>query len=103
MAFQKGTSGNPKGRPRGSKDRTKRDLADRLAKFLSDDFDDGGEAGFMADWNELSPTNRMKTRTQLLEFVIQKLSRQESIIDVSKLSDDEVNNLLERIQAMQED
>lgn len=103
MAFQKGTSGNPQGRPRGSKDRTKRDLADRLAKFLSDDFDDGGEAGFMADWSELSAANRMKTRTQLLEFVIQKLSRQESIIDVSKLTDDEVNNLLERIQAMHED
>mgnify|MGYP003378422237 CR=1 FL=1 len=98
MAFQPGQSGNPKGRPVGSKDRTKRDLADRLAKFLSDDFDDGGEAGFMADWNELSPTNRMKTRAQLYEFVMKKLSRSETVVDVSRLTDAEIDELLDKIR-----
>lgn len=103
MAFQKGFSGNPKGRPKGVKEAVKRTLADRLAKFLNDDFNSDTEAGFTADWIELSPANRMRTRVQMFEFVIQKLSRQESIIDVSKLTDEEVNNLLERIQAMHED
>jgi hypothetical protein len=73
-----------------------------MAKFLSDDFEDGGEAGFMADWTELSAASRMKTRVQLLEFVIQKLSRQESIVDVSRLTDAEIDSLLERIQGMDE-
>lgn len=95
MAFQKGMSGNPQGRPKGAMDKHKRDLANRLAAFLTDDFCSDSEKGFLADWKELSPTNRMRTRAQLMEFVIQKLSRSSMEIDIAKLSDAEVDRLLD--------
>lgn len=103
MAFQKGTSGNPKGRPVGSKDRTKRDLADRLAQFLNDDFANEGEKGFVQDWIELSPANRMRTRAQLYEFVMKKLSRSETVVDVSRLTDAEIDELLDKIRDKYDD
>lgn len=98
MPFQKGQSGNPKGRKPGVAESKKRNLAEQLAQFLNDDFAKEGENGFMGDWNELSPTNRMKTRAQLYEFVMKKLSRSETVVDVSRLTDAEIDELLDKIR-----
>jgi hypothetical protein len=103
MGFQPGESGNPKGRPKGRSEANRRNLAEQLAQFLNDDFAKDGEGGFVQDWNELSPTNRMRTRGQLYEYILKKLSRSEQIIDVSRLSESEVDALLDTIRERYDD
>jgi hypothetical protein len=103
MPFQKGQSGNPKGRKPGVAESKKRNLAEQLAQFLNDDFAKDGEGGFMEDWCELSAANRMRTRGQLYEYILKKLSRSETVVDVSKLSESEVNALLDTIRERYDD
>lgn len=96
--YKPGSSGNRRGRPPGKSEAAKRLTLDRLADFLAKDFDDDGDNGFARDWNELGAVQRMKVRTNLYEYILKKLSRSETVIDVSKLSESEVDALLDTIR-----
>jgi len=76
---------------------------EKLADFLAKDFDDDGDNGFVKDWNELGAVQRMKVRTNLYEYILKKLSRSETIVDVSRLSDQQVDDLLETIRERYDD
>lgn len=90
MAFQPGQSGNPAGRPPGAKAKVSSELADKLAGFLNEDFE-----LFVKDWSELKPAERSKLRPTFYEFVLPKLSRGSLEFDLTKLSDSEIEKLLE--------
>jgi len=45
----------------------------------------------------------MKVRTNLYEYILKKLSRSEQIIDVSRLSESEVDALLDTIRERYDD
>jgi len=70
---------------------------------LAKDFDDDGDNGFVKDWNELGAVQRMKVRTNLYEYILKKLSRSETIVDVSKLTEQQVDDLLETIRERYDD
>lgn len=97
-SFEPSKSGNKRGRPPGKSEASKRLTMDRLADFLAKDFDDEGDGGFAKDWSELGAVQRMKTRAQLYEYILKKLSRSEQVVDVSRLSESEVDDLLETIR-----
>jgi len=48
------------------------------------------------DWQKLSPWERWQIRTRLYEYVAPKLARSETSLDISKLTDEDVNDLLNR-------
>ena len=88
MPFQKGQSGNPKGRTPGKMNKDTGSLRKRIAALLDDNY-----AKIVKDMEKLEPRDRVNAWLKLLEYAIPKL-RQDTIIDVSKLSDQEVDELL---------
>lgn len=92
MKFEKGQSGNPKGRKPGSPNRVTGDLRARINALLSDSFDK-----IIDDFEQLEPRERVVAWVKLAEYVLPKLQRTETLVDVSKLTDDEVERLLSAI------
>lgn len=73
MPFKKGQSGNPKGRPKGAKDKFPRAMKERVQALV-----DKLEQYVEDDINSLDPSERIRHYTNLLEYVIPKLQRTEN-------------------------
>lgn len=90
MPFKKGQSGNPAGKPRGIKNKASESLRFNLNRLLEEQF-----ALVAKDFQKLEPRDRVNAWLKLLEFALPK-QRQNAIIDVSQLSETEVDELLNR-------
>lgn len=91
MAFHKGKSGNPNGRPTGIKNKATADLRQQINLLLEEQF---GQV--QTDLLNLEPKDRVNAWLRLLEFAVPKLQRSETVIDLSKMTDAEIDTLLER-------
>ena len=69
MAFNKGKSGNPKGRPRGAKGKAPSALIDRVRLLIEANFDD-----LQKDLDALPPAERVRAIIKLLDYVLPKRS-----------------------------
>ena len=67
MAFKKGQSGNPKGRPRGAKNKATNELREWVERFINDNL-----ATIANDIKELEPNERVKFFLALLNYTLPK-------------------------------
>ena len=88
MPFKKGASGNPNGRTKGTPNAITKDLRQRVQGLLEKQFD-----VVAANIEALEPKDQIAAWLKLAEFVLPKLQRTETVIDVSKLTDEEVEAL----------
>lgn len=65
--FQKGNSGNPQGRKRGSRNKAPKELSERVRMLLENNMDK-----LQADLDALEPGERIKAVTKLLEYCLPK-------------------------------
>ena len=87
--FKKGRSGNPNGRPKGSKGKAKSDLISRINSIIDNNIDKIEE-----DLNKLDPAERIRALSGLLNYVLPK----QQSIDIRKRIEaeyDSLKNLLE--------
>lgn len=67
MAFKKGQSGNPKGRPRGAKNKATNELREWVERLINDNLDT-----IANDIKELDPNERVKFFLALLNYTLPK-------------------------------
>lgn len=91
MPFEKGR-GKTGGRQPGSINRTTTDIKSRIANFIDEQFDSIAD-----DMSQLEPKERVTAYLKLMEYVVPK--QREQKIDLSTLTDEQVDDLLNKAMA----
>ena len=97
MAFIKGHSGNPCGRPKGSKNKAGEDLRIMICDFLEKRF-----TGVVQDFEKLEPKDRIKVYTDLLQYGLPKLQSVSNELNFENLSDKQLEEIVNHLMIKNE-
>lgn len=92
MAFEKGQSGNPGGRPKGSGNKVTTQLRETITGFLEDRFDQ-----VKKDFSKLSPASRVRLYIELLQYSVPKLQSVQVETEFDRLPDDQLQELADKV------
>lgn len=93
MAYKKGESGNPGGRPKGTKNKNTMLLRDMITVFLEDNFQQ-----VITDFKELPPKDRMKLYCDLLQYGVPRLQAVQIEKDFDNLSDEQLHAIINELK-----
>lgn len=93
MPFKKGESGNPLGKPKGSINKSSKDLRDTISSFLESKF-----PTVLKDFEKLQPKERVKLYCDLLQYGLPKLQAVSSTIEFEKLTDEQLDEVIKRLK-----
>ncbi len=109
MGFKKGESGNPKGRPKGAKDRVQGSVKEWIQQVV-----DGNREQFETDLSELDAGERVRVISNLLQYVTPKMQsispeelieaeykRLEELLETAP--DEAINEILSRVKKLKDE
>lgn len=92
MGFEKGLSGNPGGRPKGSPNKISNKLRKTITAFLSDNFKKITE-----DFHLLPPKDRAKLYCDLLQYGLPKMREMSMGLGLERLTDEELHEIFNQL------
>ncbi|MFY7938630.1 MAG: hypothetical protein ACOVOQ_14710 [Flavobacterium sp.] len=90
----KGHTNNPNGRPKGKPNKVSTDLKTTIKKIVENQFE-----FIEKDLKAMDSKDRINTVLKLTEYILPK--QRETRIDLSNLSDDEVDDLIQKVISKQ--
>ena len=97
MAFEKGKTGNPEGRPKGSLNKNTSRLREAISSFLTDNFD-----SFVNDFQELGPKDRVKFYCDLLNYNLPKVQSIQIETDFNMLTDSQLDTIIKELRDVEQ-
>lgn len=89
---RKGKTNNPHGRPKGSKNKDKRDLREFIEEIVND------RIQIQKDLKALEPLERLQIIEKLMGYVLPKLRSVENKIDFAQLTDEQIDLIIKEIR-----
>lgn len=96
MAFKKGESGNPDGRPKGAVNKSGKELREAITNFLTENFDT-----IRKDFEQLPPIDRYRLYCHLLRYSLPQLQSVSIETQIERLREEDLDEILERIKSVQ--
>ena len=90
--FIKGESGNPEGKPKGAKNKMNTIIKEAVINLLEANIEQINE-----DLQAVDARDRLNFWIKLLEYSLPKLARTESGINLNNLSDEQINDMINKI------
>lgn len=92
MAFKKGESGNPEGRPKGTGNKINNELRETIQNFLSNNFQQVTE-----DFKNLAPKDRAKLYCDLLQYGLPRLQASSLDVDFANMTEEQIDDLINKL------
>lgn len=92
MAFKKGESGNPSGRPAGTNNKVSNKLRGTITAFLSDNFQK-----LKDDFGTMPAKDRAKLYCDLLQYGLPKLQAMSMDLSFDRLTEEELNEIIQTL------
>jgi hypothetical protein len=93
MPFEQGISGNPEGRPKGTKNKTSLQLRETITDFLESNF-----KKIVADFKCLKPRDRVKLYCDLLQYGLPRLQAVQIETEFDRLTDSQIDKIIEELK-----
>lgn len=92
MAQQKGKTGNPNGRPKGTPNKVTSEMKSWIQQLI-----DGNRKQLEKDLKALDPAERWRVVEKLMSYVVPKMQSVEAKIDYTRLTDEQLDLLIDKL------